>query len=681
MKPITAIILGAGQRGANVYGGYALNFPNELKIVGVAEPRADRRAAFAKEHGIPEGRCFAGWEDALRQDKFADCVFVCTQDRMHFEPVMQALEKGYDVLCEKPMSYDRTELIAMGEKARQTGRVLSICHVLRYSPFFVKLKELIDSGTIGQLVSIQHIESVGYWHMAHSFVRGNWSRSEDSCPMILAKCCHDTDILTWLVGSPCREVSSFGSLAHFNSAHKPDGAPQYCLDGCMHRDTCPYYAPRFYLEHPKAISDGFVSVVSLDPSHEAVLHALQRGPYGRCVYQCDNDVVDNQVVNLLYENGVSVSMTMCAFTEHCERIINVMGSRGQIRGNMESSTLEISDFATGNHTTLHVHTPSGGHSGSDAAMMREFLQTLRSGRGSKTSADASVESHLIALAAEESRLQNGTAIHTVIHYHANLMSALKYATEMELISVNPMGKVKRPKLIQNTANFYTLEEAEHLISAVHGDPIEFPVIMAAYYGLRRSEIVGLRWKAIDFESDRITIDHTVIQVKVDGELKIIAKDRAKNKASCRSLPLMPQIKEMLLQMKNEQEENRRLCGNCYHDSEYVYVNKLGTPYTPNYITDHFRNFLKKNEFRKLTFHGLRHSCASMLLKQSVGMKDIQAWLGHSTYNTTANFYAHLDTASKTLVGEAMESMLTVPLSTPMDGLPGQSSIHRWQAAL
>ena len=224
MKPITAIVLGAGQRGANVYAAYALSFPNELKIVGVAEPRADRRAAFAKEHGIPEGRCFAGWEDALRQDKFADCVFVCTQDRMHFGPVMQALEKGYDVLCEKPMSYDRTELIAMGEKARQTGRVLSICHVLRYSPFFVKLKELIDSGAIG------------YWHMAHSFMRGNWSRSEDSCPMILAKCCHDTDILTWLAGSSCEAVSSFGSLAHFNAAHRPDGATEYCLDGCMHRD-------------------------------------------------------------------------------------------------------------------------------------------------------------------------------------------------------------------------------------------------------------------------------------------------------------------------------------------------------------------------------------------------------------------------------------------------------------
>lgn len=269
-------------------------------------------------------------------------------------------------------------------------------------------------GRIGLTQKLCYLASasdmIAYWHMAHSFVRGNWSRSEDSCPMILAKCCHDTDILTWLAGSSCAAVSSFGSLSHFNAAHKPDGATEYCLDGCMHRDRCPYYAPRFYLEHPKAVSDGFVSVVSLDPSREAVLNALQRGPYGRCVYQCDNNVVDNQVVNLLYENGVSVSMTMCAFTEHCERIINVMGSCGQIRGNMESSTLEINDFASGNHTTLHVHTPAGGHSGSDAAMMRDFLQTLHCGGGSKTSADASVESHLIALAAEESRLRGGEAI-------------------------------------------------------------------------------------------------------------------------------------------------------------------------------------------------------------------------------------------------------------------------------
>lgn len=410
MKPCTAVILGAGQRGAGVYASYAASFPDELKIVGVAEPRKERRIALAEEHSIARNNCFEDWKEALSREKFADCVFVCTQDRMHFEPVLAALEKGYDVLCEKPMSYDRTELIEMGETARRSGRMLSICHVLRYSPFFVKIKELISNGIIGQLVSIQHIESVGYWHMAHSFVRGNWSRSDDSCPMILAKCCHDTDILTWLIGSHCRWVSSYGSLAHFNEFNKPQGAPRYCLDGCPHRDECPYYAPRFYLEHPKAVSDGFVSVVSLDQSSGAVLKALQRGPYGRCVYQCDNDVVDNQVVNLLYENGVTVSLTMCAFTEHCERIINIMGSHGQIVGNLEKSTLEISDFITGNHTLLHVHTPQGGHSGSDYSMMREFVLSVRGGKESKTSADESVESHLIALAAEESRLQGGKSI-------------------------------------------------------------------------------------------------------------------------------------------------------------------------------------------------------------------------------------------------------------------------------
>ena len=246
---------------------------------------------------------------------------------------------------------------------------------------------------------------------------------------------------------------------------------------------------------------------------------------------------------------------------------------------------------------------------------------------------------------------------TVIHYHANLTSAFRYALKMDYIRVNPMNRVKKPKLIQHNANFYSAEETEMLIAAVHGDTIEFPVMMAAYYGLRRSEIAGLRWKAIDFTSNRITIEHTVTQALIEGERKIIAKDRAKNKSSCRSLPLMPQFKMILLQMKKQQDDNRKLCGNCYHESEYVYVNPLGVPYMPDFITDHFRNYLMKAGFRKITFHELRHSCASMLLKQGVGMKDIQAWLGHSTYNTTANLYAHLDSESKVGVGTVMENLL------------------------
>ena len=214
---------------------------------------------------------------------------------------------------------------------------------------------------------------------------------------------------------------------------------------------------------------------------------------------------------------------------------------------------------------------------------------------------------------------------TVIHYHANLTSAFRYALKMDYIRVNPMNRVKKPKLIQHNANFYSAEETEMLIAAVHGDTIEFPVMMAAYYGLRRSEIAGLRWKAIDFKSNRITIEHTVTQALIDGERKIIAKDRAKNKSSCRSLPLMPQFKMILLQMKKQQEDNRKLCGNCYHESEYVYVNPLGVPYMPDFITDHFRNYLMKAGFRKITFHELRHPYVKHTTKIfSLRLMDFQA---------------------------------------------------------
>lgn len=412
MKQITAILLGAGQRGAGVYADYALKFPNELKIVAVAEPRPDRREAFAKAHGIPAENCTESWEELLQREKFADCVFVCTQDRMHFDPVTIALNKGYDVLCEKPMSHDREELIAMGETAKKTGRLLSICHVLRYSPFFVKLKQLLDAGVIGQLVNIQHIESVGYWHMAHSFVRGNWRNSEESCPIIMAKCCHDVDILAWLAGGNCTRVLSVGDRNHFRKEHQPAGAPDRCMDGCPHRDTCPYYAPRFYLEHPNAVKDGLAGVVSLDISHHALLEALKTGPYGRCVYACDNDVADNQIVCLEYDNGVRASLTLCAFTDKCERRLNIMGSHGQIFANMEENFIEIRDFASGNVTTVNIHVPEGGgHSGSDFAMMRDFVELVNKGsRDSKTDASVSVQTHLAALAAEESRRQGGMPI-------------------------------------------------------------------------------------------------------------------------------------------------------------------------------------------------------------------------------------------------------------------------------
>ncbi|MDC7289736.1 Gfo/Idh/MocA family oxidoreductase [Blautia schinkii] len=410
MKQVTAVLIGAGLRGDHAYSSYALSHPEEFRVVAVAEPDEKRRKEFGKKHHIPEAMQFDTYEKLLSLEKTADCAMVCTQDHMHYEPVMMALKKGYHVLCEKPMSPNPGEILRMGKMAEKYGRILSICHVLRYSPFFVKLKQLLDEKRIGQLMSVQHIEEVGYWHHAHSFVRGNWRNAEESSPMILQKCCHDMDILLWLVQSKCTRLSSFGTLTYFKEENAPKGAPLRCLDGCVHREECPYYAPAFYLEHPKAVADRLVYAVTEDIRKENVIRALREGPYGRCVFHCDNTVVDHQVVNLEFENEVNVSFVMSAFTKECVRKINLMGTKGQITGNMDEGRIEVYDFVSGNTETIQIHSASTGHSGSDECMMRDFVrQVAEDGKsGGRTAAAASVESHLMALGAEQARLRGCT---------------------------------------------------------------------------------------------------------------------------------------------------------------------------------------------------------------------------------------------------------------------------------
>ena len=281
MKKVTSIVIGAGLRGGHVYSQYALDHPDEFQVVAVAEPDKERRESFAKRHNIPEELCFESYEELLGKEKLADCAMICTMDRMHYEPTIMALKKGYHVLCEKPMSPDKKEIIEMGEMAKKYDRILSVCHVLRYSPFFSKLKELLEEGKIGRLMTIQHMEEVGYWHQAHSFVRGNWRNAEESSPMILQKCCHDMDIMLWLADSKCESLSSFGELSYFTEENAPEGAPAYCLDGCPHRDECAFYAPRFYLEN----LDGYlVRAVTDQTDPEHVLEALKKGPYGMSIF-------------------------------------------------------------------------------------------------------------------------------------------------------------------------------------------------------------------------------------------------------------------------------------------------------------------------------------------------------------------------------------------------------------
>ncbi len=406
---ITAILIGAGQRGAAVYAKYALEHPEDINIVAVAEPNKERREHFAKEHNILPEYVFEDWNDLLALEKIADCAMVCTQDKFHIEPVKVALSKGYHVMCEKPMSPSARECVEMGQYAEKYNRTLTICHVLRYSPFYVKLKEVLESGVIGDIVSMQHIECVGYWHQAHSFVRGNWRKEEETSPMILAKSCHDMDILVWLLDKKCEKVSSFGSLKHFCEEEAPIGSGKRCLVDCQIEETCPYSAKKIYLVEEEWYSDTIRKVVSLDDSPEKMVEALKEGPYGRCVYHCDNDVVDHQVVNLLFEDGVTVSFTMAAFTYEGSRVMNIMGTRGQILGDMERNKIEVKEFLTGNKTEIHIKTSAGGHSGSDDRFMKGFIKTVQSeGEYSVSSANMSVSSHLIALAAEESRVEGTT---------------------------------------------------------------------------------------------------------------------------------------------------------------------------------------------------------------------------------------------------------------------------------
>lgn len=405
MKKVSVALIGAGLRGIN-YLEYALQHPMELEVTAVAEPVRERRESFKHRHWIDDANCFEDWDAFFAAPKMADAVLICTQDKQHFEPTMRALQAGYHVLLEKPMSPDPEECIRMGEMASKAGKVFSICHVLRYSPFFRTLKELLEEGVIGRLMSIQHNENVGYWHQAHSFVRGNWRRKDESSPMILAKSCHDLDILLWLADADCVRVSSFGSLTHFTAAEAPQGAPLRCLDGCPAADECLYYAPNLYLT---ADTNWPTSAISDDMSYSARYKALQEGPYGRCVYHCDNDVVDHQVVNLEFSNSVTAAFTMSAFTRDVSRTIKLMGTRGEIRGAMEKNEIEIIHFGSGKVERISFDDMGGhvGHGGGDMRLIKDFLKLVRDGGQTQglTSADRSVQSHLMAFAAEQSRIE------------------------------------------------------------------------------------------------------------------------------------------------------------------------------------------------------------------------------------------------------------------------------------
>lgn len=409
-KPVTAITLGAGNRG-NVYGNFAFEFPNEMKIVGVAEPIKFRNDRYAKKHTIPDENRFVTWEHVFQRPKFADAIIISTPDRLHYGPCIKALAMGYDILLEKPIAPTEKECRDILALSKKTGRIVAVCHVLRYAPYFVKMKELIAKGAVGEIISVQHFEPIEHTHMAHSYVRGNWHNSKATTPIILAKSCHDLDIIKWVINKSSKQIVAMGDLKWFRKENAPAGSTARCTDGCKVEKECPYSAIRAYYERRERLS---VFDLSEDKSKHAdeIMDRLRTTNYGRCVYRMENDQPDHYITSIRFADNVTASFSMEAFTSYAGRRTRIMGAMGDMTGDM--TELVITDFRTGKQTKLVPKAEdvdgykNSGHGGGDWLLARDFVQAVAQQNAAllTSTIDDSIESHVMGFMAEESR-KNG----------------------------------------------------------------------------------------------------------------------------------------------------------------------------------------------------------------------------------------------------------------------------------
>lgn len=406
-KPVTVITIGAGARG-NIYSDYSLKFPNQMKIVGVVEPNPIRNQRFSKKHNIPVKNSFESWDSVFNQPKFADAVIISTPDNLHYAPCMLALEMGYDVLIEKPVSPTEEECRNILSKAKETGKIVAVCHVLRYAPYFIELKRLVASGAIGELISINHFEPIERIHMAHSYVRGNWHNSKKTTPIILAKSCHDMDILRWLIDKPFKSIASYGDLKWFKKENAPEGSTNRCIEDCKAEATCPYSAMKIY--NKQGIWNYVFDFPEDESKHDDFFkEQLKTTDYGRCVYKMDNDQPDHYVTSMIFEDGVTANFAMEAFTSYHGRQTRIMGAMGDIVGDMETFT--FTDFRTGIVTTKKIIAEDSeqyvSHGGGDSALVADWVHAVSEQDSSLLSStiDVSIESHVMCFLSEKSRIE------------------------------------------------------------------------------------------------------------------------------------------------------------------------------------------------------------------------------------------------------------------------------------
>lgn len=414
MKQISVALIGAGDRGTT-YSRIMFDNSDKFKIIAVAEPIEARRKHIQELWSIPENACYKDWKDLLAQPKLADLIIIATLDNEHKSPALAAIEKGYQLLLEKPVAQTPDECAAIAQAAQEKGVHVLVCHVLRYNYYFKTVKKLLIDGVIGDIVSVEHVEAVGNWHQSHSYVRGNWHSEEETTPMLLAKSCHDIDMLQWLINKPCKNIQSFGSLTYFVEKNAPEGAPYRCTDGCPVEAECPYSTYKLYYNDKEnlwfrsACTKGIAK--NAIPTDEEVMEALKTTNYGRCVFRSDNNVVDHQTVNMEFEGGITATFSMNAFNAG-GRYIRIFGTKGELYKNMDEDSVTVYTFLDKKRTVVSFDALkediTGGHGGGDGGIIAElydFLNGTYTGY-SVAEIDISVKNHLLAFAAEEARHTN-----------------------------------------------------------------------------------------------------------------------------------------------------------------------------------------------------------------------------------------------------------------------------------
>jgi hypothetical protein len=413
-RTIHAVIIGAGARGNRVFAELMRSHDIGWRVSAVVEPNDARRERFRQTHGLEPERAFASLDALLLSGRQGDVAFVCSPDVTHYSICAAVSAAGYDVLLEKPIATSLPDCLALIDVQRTHRNDIFVAHVLRYSPFFLTIKRIIASGEYGAVRNLRLAENVGHWHFAHSYVRGSWRRRDESGPIVLTKCSHDLDLIAWLMDSQRPAfVSSFGTVGYFHAANAPAGAAARCVE-CPLQDTCLYSATRFYVHDEPGWP--FDVVTPVPGTVEERRHAIETGPYGRCVWHSDNDVCDNQTVNIQFESGAHAWFGMYALTADNTRRITVLMDGAELVGDLHRGEITVFELSGQKDLLRQRVIPLGAaedhHGGGDLALLRTLHEYLTAGthREIMTSLESSLASHVLAFLADESRLKSGSPL-------------------------------------------------------------------------------------------------------------------------------------------------------------------------------------------------------------------------------------------------------------------------------